>query len=259
MRRSVLRDFRPVPPIETHRAMASVTRQPPALRPLCVFLLEDDLLLRDRILVPHLRQFGFDVRPFGSGAELERALDTGRPDMVVIDAGLPDRDGFEMTRQLHARLPLLGIVMLTARGDNLDRVRALTGGADAYLTKPVDMDVLTATLYSLARRLRPASSPVSEMSGWRLDADGWCLMTAGGGLVPLTRTERRLLTPLMENPNKVITRDDLIGMLAPDDRDFDTHRLDSLIHRLRRKVRNVVGENLPLKAVHGEGYVLVQI
>lgn len=227
--------------------------------PLRVFLLEDDELLRDHVLAPRLQQFGFETVTFGYAASLESQLEKSRPDLIVIDAGLPDRDGFEMTRQLHARMADVGIVMLTARGENADRIRGLSEGADAYLSKPVDLDVLTATLYSIARRLRISSSGNAARAGWRLDADGWCLIAPSGGMVALSKTESRLLTPLMERPNQVVTRDDLISALVTNVYDFDTHRLDSLIHRLRRKVLKVLGEALPLNSVHKEGYVLVQV
>lgn len=230
---------------------------PDRFSPLHVLLLEDDELLRDHVLLPRLRQFGFEVTATGRAAELDKHLSQRRPDIVLLDVGLPDRDGFEVARQLRAEAPDIGIVMLTGRAEGADHVRGLSEGADAYLSKPVDLDVLVSTLHSLARRLhapRPGTT-----GNWHLDADGWCLISPSGSMVALTKTERRLLEALIEKPNQVVSRDALISRLTADVYDFDTHRLDSLIHRLRGKVMRVAHTQLPLNAVHGEGYVLVLV
>jgi DNA-binding response OmpR family regulator len=225
-----------------------------------VLLLEDDELLRDHVLVPQLRQFGFEVTAIGHAVELEKQMSRRRPDIVLLDVGLPDGDGFDVTRQLRNDIAGIGIVMLTGRGEKSDRVRGLSEGADAYLSKPVDMDILAATLYSLARRLRlSGGTATSSGEGWCLDANGWCLRSPSGGVAVLTKTEGRLLGLFMERPNQIISREELIGLFAPDVYDFDPHRLDSLVHRLRKKVLTVIGEPLPLNAVHREGYVLVRM
>ncbi|HEV7776764.1 MAG TPA: response regulator transcription factor [Luteibacter sp.] len=224
-----------------------------------VLLLEDDELLRDHVLTPRLQQFGFDVTAIGHAADLEQQFSRRRPDIVLLDVGLPDGDGFEVTRQLRAEKADIGIVMLTGRGRKTDRVRGLSEGADAYLAKPVDMDILAATLYSLARRLRIASGAVPMPDkNWRLGSNGWCLFSPSGGTAALTKTESLLLARFMKTPNQVISRDELIALFTTDVFDFDPHRLDSLIHRLRKKVLTVIGEPLPLNAVHREGYVLVR-
>lgn len=230
--------------------------EPTAAPALHVLLLEDDDLLRDSVLAPKLKQFGFDVAAIGRAAELDGQIRRRRPDIVLLDVGLPDRDGFDVARQLRAEGEGIGIVMLTGRG-KAGHVRGLLEGADAYLSKPVDIDVLVATLHSVARRLR--RTPASSTGGWRLDAEGWCLIAPSGDVVALTKTERRLLETLMEKSNRVVPREALIGAITEDVHDFDTHRLDSLIHRLRKKVLNIIGEPLPLNAVHGEGYVLVVV
>jgi DNA-binding response OmpR family regulator len=223
--------------------------------PLRVLLLEDDELLRDRVLVPGLRQFGFMVEAIGHAADLDRLVRQQIPDIVVLDVGLPDRSGFDVARQLRADMAGVGIVMLTARGETTDRIRGLIEGADAYLSKPVDIDLLAATLHSLARRLH---TPVpSATDAWRLDSDGWCLLSPAGETVALTQTESRLLAPLLLADNKVVTRDALIGALTTNIHGYDPHRLDSLIHRIRKKVLRVLGTPLPLNAVPGHGYVLV--
>ncbi len=221
-----------------------------------LLLIDDDELLRDRVLTPRLTQFGFEVMAIGHIDDMARAIEQRKPDIVLLDIGLPDHDGFEVTRTLRAQFSDIGIVMLTGRSENIDRVRGLSEGADAYLSKPVEIDVLVATLYSVARRLGSSPSTAPPAGAWKLDSDDWLLMSPSGGRVILSKTERRLLEELMKQPNQVVVRDVLIRAITDDIHAFDPHRLDSLIHRLRRKVLAAVGEPLPLNAVHGQGYLL---
>lgn len=219
-------------------------------------LMDDDDLLRDRILVPKLTQFGFEVVATDSAAALHAAVKRGAPDIFVLDIGVPDGDGFSVARTLRATVPGAGIVMLTGRGDSVDRVRGLFEGADAYLSKPVEIDVLIATLYSVARRLQPALAPPPPRGHWALSHDEWFLLAPSGAQVMLTKTERRLLEPMLQRAGEVVSRDTLIASLTDDVDAFDPHRLDSMVHRLRRKVLAALGEPLPLNAVHGAGYIL---
>lgn len=224
-------------------------------RPLRLLLLEDDDLLRDRILAPRLRQFGFEVTAAASAAELRVLVKSGVPDIFLLDIGLPDGDGFEVARSLRATVPRAGILLLTGRSDNVDRVRGLFEGADAYLTKPVEVDVLVATLYSVARRLGQATD-AAPGGRWSLSPDEWFLLSPSGARVMLSKSERRLLDAMLQHANEVVSRESLIAVLTDDVDAFDPHRLDSMVHRLRRKVLAALGEPLPLNAAHGTGYVL---
>ncbi|WP_158884737.1 response regulator transcription factor [Rhodanobacter sp. L36] len=224
--------------------------------PLRVLLLEDDELLRDRVLVPSLKQFGFMVQAIGHASDIEQQMRQLTPDIVVLDVGLPDASGFDVARKLRSEHAGVGIVMLTARGETTDRIRGLSEGADAYLSKPVDIDLLAATLHSLARRLQ-STMPAATSARWRLDADGWCLLSPDGQTVALTQLESRVLSPLLQAPNTLVTREALIGAVTTNVHAYDPHRLDSMIHRLRKKVLRVLGRSLPLNAVQGQGYVFV--
>lgn len=221
-----------------------------------VTVLEDDAVLRERILLPRLREQGFDVVGLGTAAALERMLATRLPDIVVLDIGLPDADGFVLAQSLRSRFPAIGVVMLTGRHSPHDKVRGLVEGADAYLTKPVELGLLAATLHSLGRRLQAADDEVvPAISGWRLDGNGWRLLAPCGQPVALTRSERPLLYCLMQHPGEVVGRETLVASLTHDAFSFDMHRLDSLIHRLRRKIAAASTHPFPLSAVHGAGYV----
>lgn len=222
--------------------------------PLRIALVEDDAELRDAILAPALVEAGFEVAAFGSAAALYRSLLHRSFDVVVLDLTLPDEDGFEVARYLRS-LSSIGIVMLTGRGGSPDRVRGLRHGADAYLTKPLDIDLLTATLHSLSRRLEPSEAGTSR-GRWRLGDGDWNLLTPDGDCIDLTASERSILRTLFNADGQPVQREELIACLTGDVYDFDPHRLEMLVHRLRRKVAAGSRQALPLRAVRGKGYVL---
>lgn len=228
----------------------SAALQSPSLH---VALVEDDAELRDAILAPALRADGCSVVVAGSAAELYRAMLERMPEIVVLDIRLPDQSGFEVARYLRGN-SAVGIVMLTGRVTAADRVRGLDFGADAYLTKPVDAAVVCATVRSVARRL---ATPVRSGGAWALGADGWRLMAPDGVTVDLSATERVLLQLLFAAANSTVQRDTLIAALADDADTFDPHRLDMVMHRLRRKLVDSGMPTLPLHTVRGVGYVLV--
>ncbi|WP_341777517.1 response regulator transcription factor [Luteimonas terrae] len=226
-------------------------------RPLSVALLEDDDMLRDRVLVPGLRRHGLEIHPLRTAAALRALLPQTPVDIVVLDIGLPDSDGFTVTQSLQAAHPGLGIVILTGRGESPDRLRGLSGGADAYLVKPVEIDILAATIFSLARRLTRAPQAVED--GWQLQPDGWCVFAPNGKSTALTGSERHVLQALWSQRDRLVTREALLDSVpgrARDESGIDPHRLDVLLHRLRRKVLDRTGLALPIDAVRGEGYVL---
>jgi DNA-binding response OmpR family regulator len=221
-----------------------------------IALVEDDLVLRDRILVPHLRRAGFGVQPMSLAAELRNHLATAAVDIAVLDVGLPDGDGFSLSRDCRAAFPDMGILMLTGRQQAEDVVEGLSGGADAYLTKPVSVEVLIATLNSLGRRMGIGAAPASAQP-WRLSGGDWTLRSPQGVRIGLTATERRFLAVLFHHAGCVVSRETLVAAMTDGANDYDPHRMDSLIHRLRRKIAVSTAERLPLNPVPGEGYMLV--
>lgn len=243
-----------------------------------VLVVEDDDELREGVLVPGLRFCGFDVHGVPNAFEMYRELISQRYRLIVLDVGLPDEDGFLAARRLRETTGA-GIVMLTGRGANADRVRGLDEGADLYLTKPIAVDVLAANLRSLLRRLSDASfareaAPVSVAApstlstksatavsseagdGWRLEADGWRLVAPNGKVVALSELERVVATRLEASPRMPVAREALVTALIEVEHDFDPCRLEMLVHRLRRKVSSRCGEALPLTVVRKVGYML---
>lgn len=220
-----------------------------------VAVLEDDAELREEILVPQLRQSGFEVEAFATAVELFEAMPAASFDLIVLDIGLPDVDGFTVARRLRANFPI-GIIVLTGRRAAEDQIKGLSEAADAWLVKPVEVEVLAATLHSLARRMRML--PVRSDDGparWRLSPEGWRLHAPDDRGLVLNHSERRLLTRLFETPGELVTHDELVRALVHAMEDMDPHRLEMLIHRLRRKVASEIGRPLPMRSVRGRGYV----
>ena len=234
---------------------------PSCAQPLRIALLEDDAELRERILAPGLLDYGFEVTGTGTAAELYRSMLTRSFDIVVLDIGLPGENGLTVARHLRD-ISTMGIVMLTGNHGKRDRVHALTVGADAYLAKPVDIEVLAATLHSLGRRLTGNTGALPQTTAaapaaWHLDTDGWRLISPTGVPLALTAPERTLLGVLVEAQGQSVSRDALIAALCHDVYDFDPHRLEMLVHRLRRKALDANAGTLPLLTARGCGYLFV--
>lgn len=222
-----------------------------------IAILEDDTQLREGILVPGLRYFGFDVTGVASAAELYRAMLARHMDMVVLDVGLPGEDGISVLAHLR-ELSNLGVVVITADSHASGHISALTHGADAFLAKPVDVEILAATLHSLGRRMAIEARDIqaaAHSGKWQLDTDDWCLSTPAGKAVPLTAPERCILRIVMTDRDRPVAREDLIDALRREVHDFEPKRIEMMIHRLRRKAQAASGTVFPLVTLRGHGYL----
>lgn len=233
------------------------TSTTPASGALRIAVVEDDAEFRDEILLPILSRSGFQPVGMGSALELYRALLADRYHLVLLDVNLPDEDGLAIARHLRALSQSLGIVMLTGHASAESRRRALEYGVDAYLSKPADLQELVATLRNLGRRVATVLPDQADGgSGWRLDERGWRILSPDGRELGLSLAERQVLALLADNPGAPVSREALIARLSGPAEDFDPHRLEMLVYRLRRKCRQELGQELPLKAVRGVGYML---
>jgi len=232
--------------------------------PLHVVLLEHDQTRREQVLLPGLRHSGFAVKAAASTSDLQRMLLTASFDLCVLDRVLSHDDGVSLPLWLHTQYPQMGVVILSHQPDPFEHLRALNEGADAYLHKPVAMDIIAATLTSIARRIRLASAPLpapspSPPGHWQLQSDGWCLIAPDGGQTTLTISERRLVQLLWEHSGQLIARETLMDAITQHHgtiNAIDPHGLDVLLYRLRRKVQGRTGHTLPLEVVRGAGYIL---
>lgn len=235
--------------------MNATHRAPQATPGRRIAVLEDDATLREEVIAAGLRDFGFDVFTAGSAAELYRGMIHHAFDIAVLDIGLPDEDGLTVARHLR-QMGDMGIVMLTGSNARRNHLDALQLGADAFLAKPVDVDILAGTLHALARRLRQGPAPAEAAAiNWRLDAEGWCLMAPNGTVLALTAPERALVQTLVDAQGQPVSRETLIAALCTDVYAFDPHRLDMLVHRLRRKATDAGAGTLPLLTSRGSGYL----
>jgi DNA-binding response OmpR family regulator len=170
----------------------------------------------------------------------------------VLDLGLPLEDGLFIARRLRQQQPVLGIVMLTARGSLDDRLAGLEEGADAYLVKPVDMRELVGTLHSVLRRLTVVAPP-SE--AWLLYPDTLSIGSPSGELVALTATEMNLLKCLAEAAPDPVSRETLAAAMGHPEPDFDYRRLEVAFSRLRKKIDTTLAVESPIRSARGRGYV----
>ena len=236
---------------------------PPKLR---VFLVEDDADLREEIAFG-LTTLGFDISSYGDASGLYRELAVKHCDIVVIDVGLPGEDGFTIAQHLRAN-STLGIVFLTARSTLDDRLRGLGLGADAYLVKPIDVRELAAILHAVDRRLLVKAETTPDVSlaannkpitassaGWSLSADGWLLRSPQASELALTDAERRFLKIMSASAGQLVERQTLIDAFAHDVDNYDPHRLDAVIGRLRKRTEQAGLGSLPLQSIRGAGYI----
>jgi two-component system OmpR family response regulator len=216
-----------------------------------------------RLLATYLGAQGFRVTPLASGAALMALMTRDPAALVLLDLGLPGEDGFGIARQLreHHRC---GLVIVSGRGDAIDKVVGLEVGADDYVTKPFDLRELLARVKAVLRRLQPAAAAPGSGSGLRLCFAGWTLDLAARSLsapdgqdVALTGGEFDLLRTFAQHPGRVLSRDFLLEQTrgreaAPFDRTIDVQ-----VGRLRRKLEARAGDPQIIKSVRGAGYILV--
>jgi two-component system OmpR family response regulator len=225
-----------------------------------ILIVDDDAEIR-RLLVEYLRRQGYRATAVADGRGLRAALEPARPDLIVLDIMLPGEDGLTLLRDLRARSGI-PVIMLTARGEETDRIVGLEIGADDYVAKPFNPRELLARVKSVLRRARslPENLERPEASsyrfaGWLLDAASRNLTAPDRVVVPLSGTEFRLLRVFLEHPNRVLTRDQLIDlMLARDAGPFD-RAIDVQVSRLRQRLREDAREPAIIKTVRGRGYV----
>ncbi len=221
-----------------------------------LLFVEDDSDLRDE-LSEYLSSCGYRVQGVGSVQAAEAALAESF-DLLLLDINLPDGSGLELCRRLRPYLRS-GIVMCTGRNERALRIGGLKDGADAYLIKPVDPEELEATLASVLRRIPRADFPpgilgTAHPALWRLDRKRQVLLTTGGTAIDLSQGETLLLSCILEEPQQQLSRLGLLSAFKAAGTPSDGRRLESLASRLRRKVLDKAGLQLPLQSVYGKGY-----
>lgn len=223
-----------------------------------VAIVEDDPDVA-RIIEQVLKDFAFHTAWCRSAGDLLRRLRALSPDLCIIDLGLPDMDGIEVMQRVRAQSGC-GIVILTGRAHVSDRVMGLELGADDYVLKPFEPRELVARVRSILRRKEAAAAAgsqarqVAEFSGWRFNLGNNTLHAPNGEEQVLSTSEADLLKVFVNNPNRILQREQLMGTrdLSPTDRSIDVR-----VSRLRRKLEPQ--ENSPsfIKTVYGAGYLFL--
>ena len=221
-----------------------------------VLLVEDEPAQRE-VLAYNLEAEGFEVAQASNGEEALEAISDSPPDLILLDWMMPHVSGLEVCRRLKLRPETRGIpvIMLSARSEEVDKVRGLETGADDYVIKPYSVVELMARLKAHLRRVRPASSGVVlEWGDIRLDPETH-RVSRGGAMLKLGPTEFRLLSTFLEKPGRVFTRDQLLDRVWGRDIYVDTRTVDVYIGRLRKALMAQGGDD-PLRTVRGAGYAL---
>ena len=233
----------------------------------------DDEVDITQLLANYLQSHGFRVTQLHDGASLMKLMGSDPADLVLLDLGLPGEDGFSIARRMRENWRC-GLVIVTGRGDAVDKVVGLEVGADDYVTKPFDLRELVARVKAVLRRLAPEGGPVAataapasaappaapdrlRFAGWQLDLAARSLANPQGQSVPLTGGEFDLLRAFARHPGRVLSRDFLLEQTrgreaAPFDRTIDVQ-----VGRLRKKIEADPDDPQIIKSVRGAGYILV--
>ena len=236
-----------------------------------LLVVDDDASVR-AMLREYLEDHAFLVSEAGSGAQMRECLEHELPDAVLLDLRLPGEDGLTLARWLREHYDL-GIIMVTASSDVIDRVVGLELGADDYVAKPFDPRELLARVKSVLRRLqaRPLSEPAAAAATavpaatsrhtfgrCQIDLESHRLFEADGSDVPMTAMEYELLRVFLANPNRVLSRDQLLMHTRKREREPFDRSIDIRIGRLRRKVEpDPQGEPRCIRTVRNAGYMYV--
>ena len=218
-----------------------------------ILVVEDDMQIA-RNLRDYLEVAGYEVTMVGDGGAALASARGDRPDLVVLDLGLPSVDGLDVARELR-RTSTIPIVMLTARGEESDRIVGLELGADDYLVKPFSPKELVARVRAVLRRASGAvaGAEVLRAAGVEVDLPKMRAKVAGQ-TVELTPTEFQLLTTFVREPGRVFTRGQLLDALHGVTIDSYERAIDAHVKNLRRKIEPTIGRPRYILTVHGVGY-----
>jgi DNA-binding response OmpR family regulator len=226
----------------------------------------DDELDITQLLAGYLQGHGYRITELHSGRALLSLMPSDPPALVLLDLGLPGEDGFSIARQLREHWRC-GLVIVTGRGDAVDKVVGLEVGADDYVTKPFDLRELLARVKAVLRRVAPVDAPAAvqveqrtdmfRFAGWQLDAGARRLLDAQGAETALTSGEFDLLCTFARHSGRVLSRDFLLEQTRGRDGGPFDRTIDVQVGRLRKKIETDPDDPQIIKSVRGAGYILV--
>jgi len=226
-----------------------------------IVVVDDEEMVRETVQEYLLRN-GYAVSAVDGGPALRALMSERAVDLVILDVNMPGEDGISIARDLRQRGGL-GIIMLTANTDSIDRIVGLEVGADDYIPKPFEPRELLARVRAVLRRVAPGEATSATMGQevrigrCVLNLESRSLYAAGGAQVPITPMEFDLLEAFARNPNRVLSRDRLLDLAHHKDSDGFDRSIDTRITRLRKKVEVDPATPQAIKTVRGAGYLFV--
>ncbi|MGD8708759.1 MAG: response regulator [Ectothiorhodospiraceae bacterium] len=228
-----------------------------------VLVVDDEAPVREMI-AEYLTRYGFTVDAAADGGQMRERLSAARPDVVLLDIAMPGEDGLTLARYLREHCDV-GIIMVTASGEVVERIVGLEVGADDYIAKPFDPRELLARVRSVLRRLKAtAAAPAEQDTNRRvrvgnctLDLDARRLLGEDGEDIPITAMEFDLLQIFVSRPNRVLSRDDILNLTQNRDWDPFDRSVDIRIARLRKKIELDPAKPSLIRTIRGAGYVFV--
>jgi two-component system, OmpR family, response regulator len=219
-----------------------------------VLIVDDEPNIRD-LLSTSLRFAGFSVHAVANGTEAVNAAEKGNPDIILLDVMLPDMNGFSVTKKLRSMGINCPILFLTARDETEDKVTGLTVGGDDYMTKPFSLDEIVARINAILRRTKAAQveESVLEAGEIKINQDAHDVY-ANGQLVDLSPTEYKLLRFLISNPNRVLTKAQILDHVWEYDFNGEMGIVESYVSYLRKKLDPLTSEPL-IQTKRGVGYM----
>jgi DNA-binding response OmpR family regulator len=219
----------------------------------CVLVVDDEPIVRD-VVVRYLENAGFSTMQAGDGLSARALLQTKTPSAVVLDLMMPGMDGLELCRWIRSRSDV-PVIMLTALGEEADRIVGLELGADDYITKPFSPRELTIRVKTVLRRTTVGAAKAERIVAGAIEIDAATREVAkNGDAIRLTATEFELLWFLMSHPRRVFSRQQLMQSVWGYQASFDTGTVTVHIRRLREKIEPVPSQPQHLKTVWGAGY-----
>ncbi len=219
-----------------------------------VLIVDDEPNIRD-LLATSLRFAGFSIHAVGNGADAVAAAEKGEPDIILLDVMLPDMNGFTVTKKIRAMGITAPVLFLTARDDTEDKIMGLTVGGDDYVTKPFSLDEIVARINAIMRRTKPAEVDDSmiEVGEISINQDAHEVFV-NGEMVDLSPTEYKLLRFLMTNPNRVLTKAQILDHVWEYDFNGEMGIVESYVSYLRKKLDPLTTEPL-ITTKRGVGYM----
>ena len=228
-----------------------------------ILIVDDDSDIRS-LLAEYLDDHGYETATAQNGEAMWQVLRNSRADLIVLDINMPGEDGLTLCRNLRAQSST-PVIMLTARGEPVDRILGLEMGADDYLAKPFEPRELLARIRSVLRRskgnvstpTRGGAKQILHFAGWTLDVNAGHLISKDGVVVMLSFAELRLLKVFLDHPNHILNRDQLLNFTQGREADAFDRSIDVQISRLRQKLNDDARSPQIIKTVRSGGYILV--